>query len=115
MGVHEQTFQALVNILEYGMDPKEAVIEAGRRRFRPVLLTSATTVAGLVPILMERSLQAQILIPMATSLAFGLLLATVLVLVLVPTLYRIYRDFVPFHGEEEEEYLPEQDLRSATI
>ena len=95
-----------------GIDPVEAVVEAGRRRFRPVLLTSATTVAGLVPILMERSLQAQILIPMATSLAFGLLLATILVLVLVPTLYRIYRDLVPYDGEEHDEYLPEDELRA---
>ena len=50
---------------------------------------------------------------MATSLAFGLLLATVLVLVLVPTLYRIYRDFVPFVGEHEDEYLSEQELQAA--
>ena len=71
-----------------GVSVDEAVVEAGVRRFRPVLLTSATTVAGLVPILMETSLQAQILIPMATSLAFGLLLATIIVLILVPTLYR---------------------------
>ena len=96
-----------------GVPAKQAVVEAGRRRFRPVLLTSATTVAGLVPILLEKSLQAQILIPMATSLAFGLLLATVLVLVLVPTLYRIYRDFVPHDGEEKDEYLPESELTAA--
>ena len=63
----------------------QAVVEAGRRRFRPVLLTSLTTVAGLLPILTETSFQAQILIPMATSLCFGLLLATFLVLLLVPT------------------------------
>ena len=68
------------------------------------LLTSATTVAGLVPILMEKSLQAQILIPMATSLAFGLLLATVLVLVLVPTMYHIYRVLIPYHAETDEEF-----------
>ena len=79
-----------------GIPTEQAVVEAGRRRFRPVLLTSATTVAGLVPILMERSLQAQILIPMATSLAFGLLLATILVLILVPTMYRIYRIWIPY-------------------
>ena len=67
-----------------------AVIEAGQRRFRPVLLTSLTTVAGLLPILMETSFQAQLVIPMATSLCFGLLLSTVLVLVLVPTFYNVY-------------------------
>jgi HAE1 family hydrophobic/amphiphilic exporter-1 len=69
---------------------EEALLEAGRRRFRPVMLTSVTTIAGLLPMLMETSFQAQILIPMATSLCFGLLLATVLVLVLVPTLYYVY-------------------------
>ncbi|MCA9211440.1 MAG: efflux RND transporter permease subunit [Planctomycetales bacterium] len=73
-------------------DLVDALIDAGRRRFRPVLLTSATTIAGLLPILFETSFQAQYLIPMAASLAFGLLLATVLVLILVPTFYRIYRD-----------------------
>lgn len=86
-----------------GMPTDQAVVEAGQRRFRPVLLTSATTVAGLVPILLERSLQAQILIPMATSLAFGLLLATILVLILVPTMYRIYRLWLPYKPNHEEE------------
>ena len=86
-----------------GMPTDQAVVEAGQRRFRPVLLTSATTVAGLVPILMERSLQAQILIPMATSLAFGLLLATILVLILVPTMYRIYRIYLPHRPDHEGE------------
>ena len=95
-----------------GDAPMVAVVEAGRRRFRPVLLTSATTVAGLVPILMETSFQAQVLIPMAASLAFGLLLATVLVLVLIPTMYRIYRDFVPHSADDREEYLPQFDPTS---
>ena len=73
-----------------GVALDEAVIEAGQRRFRPVLLTSLTTVAGLLPILMETSFQAQLVIPMATSLCFGLMLSTVLVLVLVPTFYTVY-------------------------
>ena len=73
-----------------GVPLGQAVMESGQRRFRPVVLTSMTTVAGLSPILMETSLQAQILIPMANSLCFGLVLATVLVLFLVPTFYRIY-------------------------
>ena len=73
-----------------GVPLKQAIIESGQRRFRPVILTSLTTVAGLLPILTETSLQAQILIPMANSLCFGLILATALVLLLVPTLYRIY-------------------------
>ena len=66
------------------------MLEAGRRRLRPVLLTSMTTVAGLIPLLLETSFQAQILIPMAVSLSFGLIVATFLVLFLVPTFYSVY-------------------------
>lgn len=73
-----------------GMPLKTALIESGRRRFRPVLLTSLTTVAGLFPILLERSFQAQVLIPMAASICFGLLASTTLILVMVPVLYDIY-------------------------
>ncbi|MBL7038268.1 MAG: efflux RND transporter permease subunit [Pirellulaceae bacterium] len=73
-----------------GMPLLEAIQDAGRRRFRPVLLTSVTTVAALLPILVERSFQAQVVIPMATSLAFGLLFATLLILILVPTSYLLY-------------------------
>ena len=72
-----------------GMPLHDAIIDAGRRRFRPVLLTSVTTVAGLTPILMETSLQAQFLIPMAASLSFGIMMSTVLVLILVPSFYCI--------------------------
>lgn len=73
----------------------EAAIQAARRRFRPILLTSATTFLGLAPIVFfEKSLQAQIVIPMATSLAFGILFATVITLLIIPTLYLIGDDFV---------------------
>jgi HAE1 family hydrophobic/amphiphilic exporter-1 len=70
-----------------GMPLHEALIDAGQRRLRPIFLTSITTIAGLLPLLLERSLQAQVLIPMAVSLCFGLALTTVLVLLLIPTLY----------------------------
>lgn len=73
-----------------GLPLKEALLDAGRRRFRPVLLTSMTTIVGLAPILKETSFQAQILIPMAASLIFGLILATGLVLFLIPTYYYLY-------------------------
>ena len=73
-----------------GVPLEVAVRESGQRRFRPVLLTSLTTVVGLLPILLEKSFQAQLLIPMATSLCFGLMLSTLLVLVLVPTFYLVY-------------------------
>lgn len=80
-----------------GIPMREAILDAGTRRFRPVLLTSMTTIAGLLPILTERSFQAQMVIPMAVSLCFGLSLATLLVLVLVPTFYSIYGSIVGDH------------------
>lgn len=73
-----------------GVPVPDAILQSGTRRFRPVLLTSMTTIAGLLPILTETSFQAQVVIPMAVSLCFGLSLATLLVLVLVPTFYSIY-------------------------
>ena len=69
-----------------------AVLEAGAARFRPILLTSITTFAGLAPLLLERSAQADFLKPMAISLAFGVLFATVVTLVLVPAAYLILED-----------------------
>ena len=76
--------------LKAGADPMEALIESGQRRFRPIVLTSLTTIAGLAPLLTERSFQAQLLIPMAASLAFGLMLATLQVLLLIPVFYVLY-------------------------
>jgi len=67
-----------------GGDPLSNIVEAVRRRFRPILLTTMTTFIGLVPMISETSIQAQFLIPMALSLAFGILLASVLILFLVP-------------------------------
>lgn len=70
----------------------DAAISAGTQRFRPIILTSLTTFMGLMPIVFERSLQAQIVIPMAISLAFGILFATIITLLLVPSLYLILDD-----------------------
>lgn len=70
----------------------EAASRAARMRFRAILLTSLTTIAGLLPILTETSLQAQILIPLVASLAFGLLAATVVVLFVLPAIYAILDD-----------------------
>jgi multidrug efflux pump subunit AcrB len=70
-----------------GIEISQALLDAGRRRFRPVMLTSVTTIAGLMPLLSETSFQAQFLIPLAATLVFGLLVATGLVLILIPTLY----------------------------
>jgi hydrophobic/amphiphilic exporter-1 (mainly G- bacteria), HAE1 family len=89
----------------------DAVIEAGRNRFRPVLLTSVTTVAGLSPLLLETSFQAQFLIPMAVSISFGLMAATLLTLVFVPSLYVIINDMVGvFTSRDDEGVLNEAGL-----
>jgi multidrug efflux pump subunit AcrB len=71
----------------------EAVLKSGSERFRAIILTSLTTFMGLMPIVFERSLQAQAVIPMAISLAFGILFATVITLLLIPALYMILDDF----------------------
>jgi multidrug efflux pump subunit AcrB len=75
-----------------GMSVSEAARKASRERFRAVLLTSVTTIAGLLPLLSERSLQAQVLIPLATSIVFGLLASTLLVLFVVPALFSVFAD-----------------------
>ncbi len=94
-----------------GLSVKKSIREAGVARFRPILLTSVTTFAGLTPILLEKSLQAQFLIPMATSLGFGVLFATFITLILVPVLYNIIEDILDFTyrllGKERGEFREE--------
>ena len=79
------------NIVD-GMQPLPAAREAARSRFRPIVLTSVTTIAGLMPIIAETSFQAQFLIPMATSVAFGLLFGTIFVLFFFPTVILVATD-----------------------
>jgi multidrug efflux pump subunit AcrB len=81
----------------------EAAKMASRERFRAILLTSLTTVAGLTPLLAEKSLQAQVLIPLATSIVFGLVVATLFVLFVVPALFSIFSDFGWVSVEKEME------------
>jgi multidrug efflux pump subunit AcrB len=71
-------------LLKGGMPFKEAVYQAGVSRFRAIFLTSVTTVAGLAPLILEKSFQAQFLIPMAISIAYGITIATLLTLILLP-------------------------------
>jgi multidrug efflux pump subunit AcrB len=73
-----------------GVAINEALVEAACQRLRAVLLTSLTTIAGLTPLLFETSRQAQFLIPMAVSIAFGLAYATLLILVVIPSMLSIY-------------------------
>lgn len=74
-------------LLAEGVATKEAVVQAGSDRFRAVILTSLTTFVGLLPVLFEKSNQAQFLIPMVAALAFGVLFATIVTLIFVPALY----------------------------
>jgi multidrug efflux pump subunit AcrB len=75
-----------------------AVHDAAIQRFRPVLLTTLTTFAGLAPMIFETSRQARFLIPMALSLGFGILFATAITLVLVPSLYLVVEDLSRLAG-----------------
>jgi len=79
-----------------GVKPAQAIQEAGIRRFRPVMLTTLTTFGGLAPMIFETSRQARFMIPMAISLGFGILFATVITLALVPCLYIIIEDIKGF-------------------
>ncbi|WP_100657227.1 efflux RND transporter permease subunit [Alteromonas flava] len=90
-----------------------AAIEAGAQRFRAIILTSLTTFMGLLPIIFERSLQAQVVIPMAISLAFGILFATVITLLLVPALYLILDDLKRILTRKKP--LPPSDDQTAAI
>jgi len=73
-----------------------AVVHSGAARFRPIMLTSLTTFAGLLPLMFEKNVQAQFLIPMAVSLGFGILFATFITLLLVPINYMILEDLFSF-------------------
>jgi multidrug efflux pump subunit AcrB len=85
-----------------GLSLMDSVFTAGTERFRAIILTSLTTFMGLMPIVFERSLQAQIVIPMAISLAFGILFATVITLLLVPSLYLVLDDIMKvFKGKRD--------------
>jgi multidrug efflux pump subunit AcrB len=75
-----------------GMSRRDAVHQAGIQRFRPIILTTLTTFGGLSPMIFETSRQARFLIPMALSLGYGILFATLITLVLVPSLYLIVDD-----------------------
>jgi len=91
-----------------GVPLAQAVIDAARKRFRAILLTSLTTFFGLIPIVLETSLQAQIVIPMASSLAFGILFATIITLFLIPALYLILDDLAGWWRAAWRHLLPPQ-------
>ena len=96
---------------EEGIRVKQAVVDAGTQRFRAILLTSLTTFVGLAPIVLERSLQAKVVVPMAVSLAFGILFATIITLILIPALYVILEDVKNLFRSKEKK----QDTRIGAI
>jgi multidrug efflux pump subunit AcrB len=79
--------------IDAGLDVVVAAGQASRDRFRAILVSSTTTIAGLIPLLAETSTQAQVLKPLVISVSFGLLTSTVLVLVVIPSLYVTLADF----------------------
>jgi multidrug efflux pump subunit AcrB len=76
-----------------GESMRSALLGAGAARLRPIFLTTITTVLGLTPLMLEQSMQAKFLIPMALAISFGLMSATVLILLLLPALLVIGEDF----------------------
>ncbi len=83
---------------EKGMKPLEAIVEAGVVRFRPIMLTTATTIVGLTPMMLERSIQAKFLIPIVVSLVAGVFIAFFVTLLMVPALYAIGVDIAEFRA-----------------
>jgi len=98
-----------------GMSLHTAVVEAGTSRFRAIMLTTLTTFLGLLPIMFETSLQAQMVIPMTLSLGWGIVFGTLLTLVMIPSLYLILDDFIRMvWGSDEDETTPVAPKDSAT-
>ncbi|WP_153913525.1 efflux RND transporter permease subunit [Shewanella sp. TC10] len=87
--------------VDIGDNIQEAVVKASRDRFRAVFLTSLTTAAGLLPLLMETSLQAQVVKPIVISIVFGIFTSTLLVLFIIPSAYAVLADFNLVHKHEE--------------
>lgn len=94
---------------EQGVPLAQAVVDSGCQRFRAIFLTSLTTFVGLFPIVLERSLQAQMVVPMAVSLAFGIVFATVITLLLIPSLYIILEDVKKLFGRKTPELTAENN------
>ena len=84
------------NLIKEGKPFREAIYEASLSRFRPIFLTSLTTIAGLLPLIFEKSFQAQFLIPVAISIAFGLASATLVILITLPTFLVMFNQYKSF-------------------
>jgi multidrug efflux pump subunit AcrB len=94
--------------IKEGISMRDSLLSAGAARLRPIFLTTITTVLGLTPLMLEQSMQAKFLIPMALAISFGLMSATFLILLLLPALLVIGEDFKSigsflWYGNEESE------------
>ncbi|MEX1312269.1 MAG: efflux RND transporter permease subunit [Candidatus Sulfomarinibacteraceae bacterium] len=98
-----------------GIAVDQAIRESGERRFRPIMLTTATTFLGLTPMIFETSMQAKFLIPMAVSLGYGIVFATAITLILIPTLYRILEDVKAAFGFTEEDARVSRQVREEPV
>jgi multidrug efflux pump subunit AcrB len=98
---------------ERGMSPFDAIVWGGSRRLRPILLTSLTTFFGLAPMILETSFQARFLIPMAISLGFGVLFATFIVLLIIPSLYLITEDIKAVFTTKKHSTTPQGTAQTA--
>lgn len=98
-----------------GLSMNKAIVEAGTRRFRPILLTTLTTIGGLGPILLETSTQAQVLIPMVASIVFGLSTGTALILILVPVWYSSYGSLMSRLGHPTHTPMTEGDAAEQSL
>jgi multidrug efflux pump subunit AcrB len=87
----------------HGMGLREAVIDSGMSRFRPIFLTSVTTFMGLMPLMVTRDFDTAPFVPLAVSLGFGVVFSTAVTLVLIPALYVILDDFLTFIRNESDE------------
>ncbi|MHC5112606.1 MAG: efflux RND transporter permease subunit, partial [Planctomycetota bacterium] len=97
-----------------GESETSAAIESGSARLRPILLTSLTTFFGLIPIILERGAHAQMVMPMAVSLAFGILFATLITLILVPSLYVVLGDLRELVGLQRNQSPPRSAAATST-
>jgi multidrug efflux pump subunit AcrB len=86
----------------HAMGVREAVIDSGMSRFRPIFLTSITTFMGLLPLMVTRDFDTAPFVPLAVSLGFGVVFATAITLILIPALYMILDDFLSLFNDADE-------------
>ena len=98
----------------HGMDLREAVVDSGMSRFRPIFLTSVTTFMGLLPLMVTRDFDTAPFVPLAVSLGFGVVFSTAVTLVLIPALYVILEDFLSVFRDDVQEVSPSEDASLAS-